>query len=195
MFKKVISLLISPFILLGGTPDFDPGVPGQEPHSEEIILYQTDELSVTATDFTYAASVTFSYTIINKTDQLLKFNLPYTTIDGSNQSEPLQCMLKAGATSKSLTYTQPETTHQQRLKFSVNDYDEYDLAFAKIGKILIIDLQPSDDAADSADLVYDGKARIFKAGDGFYIDNVPLVTAVTMNTQTPSDLPEGAFLV
>lgn len=179
MFKRLLSLFLSPFILLGGPGDLEPQLPKPEPVKEEIVLYQTDELSVTATDFTYATSVKFNYTITNKSDSLLKFNLPYTSVEGSEQSKPLQCMLKAGTTSKSLTYTQPESTHQQVLKLSINEYDEYNMAFDKVGKILIIDLQPSEDTLAAMNLVYDGKARVFKAEDGFYIDNVILDNVLT----------------
>jgi len=175
MLVRILAVIMLPFIFLGGdgTTTLNP-VPLPYSGKEEVVLYQTDELSIKATDFTYATSVMFNYTITNKTNKSLKFSLPNTTLAGSEYNEPLQCTLRAGTTSKSLVYTQPESTFKEKLKFAISDYDEYSLVFLKVGKIVTIDLQSTEDTLYLADLVYDGNARVYKTREAVYIDNPPL---------------------
>lgn len=170
MLTKILSILMLPFIFLGGDGTVDP-VPIPEPVTKEVILYQTDELRVTGSEFTYATSVSFTYTITNKTDKTLRFSLPNTSMDDSASTSPFRCTLKAGATSKPLMYTQPESTYRSKLKFAISDYDEYNLAFSRVGKIVTIDLQLADGIPALADLIYNDDVRLYKADEALFIDN------------------------
>jgi hypothetical protein len=199
--EKALSFLASSIVLLGGDqftgpaptkptqppPETIPWTETEEVVHEGVILYQTPEIVIEATNFTYAESATFTYTITNKTVRDMNFKLTNTMYNGQGAGSPLACMLKAGAESVPLTFTQPESTFMRQLEFEITDYDEFDTVLQKTGKIVTLNLKPVDTTLNEADLVYDGQAKVYKVSDKLYLDNPPAMPA----TQ-PTDPPEPA---